>query len=155
MQAPGHDRDRPWVYHPHTLPGLALLLHQKSTQELQLPGRERVTRRSWWGNSPAAVQLHLGGSFCSLLALGLGLGFFTSVRNLKNLIPRFVPVENLHLYDLEKKKCIFFISEIQREHRAVDTKPAQSKTGQGTNLRVYQSYFGKCNSYYNDTESYF
>lgn len=83
---------------PSPLPRLALLFHPKSTQELH------------WG------------SFCSLLGLRLGIFFLPLLEiNFKKWIPRFAWVENLHLYDLEKNKCIFFMPEIQREHRAVDT----------------------------------
>lgn len=120
MQAPGRDRDRPWVYHPHIFRGLSPLFHRKSTQELQLPGRGE-------GDTEGLVRklsCCSGAAFRRKLLFPLGFRawvcffFFTSVKKKKNWIPRFAPIKKLHLYDFEKNKCIFFMPEIQRENRA-------------------------------------
>lgn len=119
-------------------------------------GGEKVTQRGWWGNSPAAVELHLGGSFCSLLGSGLGfVFFFLPLLKKKFEFPDLHQSKNFIYMPLKKTNASSLCLKYRGNTELGHWKPAQSSAGQGTNLRMYQLCFGKCNSYYNDIESNF
>lgn len=156
MQAPGRDRDRPWVYHPHTFRGLSPLFHWKSTQELQLPGRGESDTEGLVRKLPCCS----GAAFRRKLLFPLGFrAWFWFLPLLKKKPKTEFP--DLHqsknfIYKTLKKtnafsSCLKYRGNTELGH----WKPAQSSAGQGTNLRIHQLCFGKCNSYYNDIESNF
>lgn len=152
MQAPGRDRDRPWVYHPHTFRGLSPLFHWKSTQELQLPGRGESDTEGLVRKLPCCS----GAAFRRKLLFPLGFrAWFWFLPLLKKKpkteFPDLHQSKNFIYKTLKKTNA--FSSCLKYRAGALEASTVQCwARHQSKNLPVM---FWKINSYYNDIESNF